>query len=127
MIYCKYITWIIIFSFSSNLVISQELANLNTDPNIKISIFASNIDSPRQLAEGEDGRIYVGSRNAGEIYAIRDTDKNGVVDEKLLVAKNLTYATGISIFAGDLYLENRKYFSSPFSRPAQITRKISCY
>lgn len=104
MIYCKYITWIIIFSFSSNLVISQELANLNTDPNIKISIFASNIDSPRQLAEGEDGRIYVGSRNAGEIYAIRDTDKNGVVDEKILVAKNLTYATGISIFAGDLYL-----------------------
>ena len=103
MIYFQYISWIIIFSFSSNLVISQELANLSTDPNIKISIFASNIDSPRQLAEGGDGRIYVGSRNAGEIYAIRDTDKNGVVDEKILVAKNLTDATGVSIFAGDLY------------------------
>ena len=93
----------IILSSLLSYVNAQELSNLTIDPDFKIAIFASDIDSPRQLAEGDDGRIYVGSRRSGEIYAIRDTDGNGVIDEKILIAQNLTYATGVSIFEDDLY------------------------
>lgn len=77
------------------------------DPGFEIQIYASDIESPRQLAEDRNGRIYVGSRTSGEktgkIFAIQDTDNNGVVDEKILVAENLTMATGVSIFNGDLF------------------------
>ena len=82
---------------------AQIISDLSIDTGFKIEIFASNINSPRQLAEGQTGRIYVGSRRGGEIFAIRDTDGNGAVDEKVLVAKNLTFATGVSFFEGDLF------------------------
>ena len=91
------------FLFFSLNIFSESLSHLQIDDGFKISIFASNIDSPRQLAEGSDGRIYVGSRSSGKIYAIRDTDKNGVADEKVLIAEDLTYATGVSMYEGHLY------------------------
>ena len=88
--------------FSLNLF-SETVNHLQIDEGYKISIFANDIGSPRQLAEGADGTIYVGSRGSGRIYAIRDTDKNGVIDEKILIAKDLIYATGVSLFEGSLY------------------------
>ncbi len=89
---------------SSNADASQEVLNdLRFDKNIKIEIYASDIDSPRQMTQGDDGRLYVGSRRSGNIFALRDTDNNGVVDSKELVAENLTFATGVSFYDGDLY------------------------
>ena len=92
----------LILFFSLNLF-SETVDHLQIDDGYKISIFANNIGSPRQLAEGADGTVYVGSRGSGKIYAIRDTDNNGVIDEKILIAKDLTYATGVSLHQGSLY------------------------
>ena len=64
-----------ILFFSMNLC-SETINYLQIDDDYKISIFASDIESPRQLAEGTDGTIYVGSRGSGRIYAIKDTDNN---------------------------------------------------
>jgi len=77
--------------------------NLVIDSRFSVEIFASDIDSPRQMAEDSEGRIYVGSRRSGDIFALIDSDNNGQVDEKILIANNLTFATGISIFDGDLF------------------------
>ena len=89
---------------SGNSYSSQDiLKGLQFEKNLKIEIYAAEIDSPRQMAEGDDGRIYVGSRRSGKIFALRDTDNNGEVDSKELVAENLTFATGVSFFNGDLY------------------------
>ena len=49
---------------------SETINYLQIDDDYKISIFASDIESPRQLAEDADGTIYVGSRGSGRIYAI---------------------------------------------------------
>jgi glucose/arabinose dehydrogenase len=92
----------LILFFSLNLF-SETVDHLQIDDGYKISIFANDIGSPRQLAEGADGTVYVGSRDSGRIYAIRDTDNNGVIDEKILIAKDLTYATGVSLHQGSLY------------------------
>jgi glucose/arabinose dehydrogenase len=82
---------------------AESVDHLKIDDGYKISIFASNIESPRQLAEDNDGTIYVGSRGSGKIYAIKDTDNNGIIDEKILVAEGLMYATGVSFYEGSLY------------------------
>ena len=54
------------------------------------------------MAEDGEGRIYVGSRRSGKIFALIDSDNNGAADEKILIANNLTFATGIS-FLKEIY------------------------
>ena len=89
---------------STNADASQEVLNdLRYDKNIKIEIYASDIDSPRQMTQGDDGRLYVGSRRSGKIFALQDTDNNGMIDSKELIAENLSFATGVSFHDGDLY------------------------
>ena len=79
-----------------------DLERLDLEEGFSISIFAENLDSPRQMAEGKNGTIFVGERN-GKIIALRDLDNNGQVDLKIVVAEGLTYSTGVSLFDGDLY------------------------
>jgi len=79
-----------------------DLNQLVLEDGFSISIFAENLDSPRQMVEGKNGTIFVGERN-GRILALRDLDNNGQVDSKILVADQLTYSTGVSLFDGDLY------------------------
>jgi glucose/arabinose dehydrogenase len=93
-----------ILLISGNVYSSQDILNgLKFKKNLKIEIYASEIDSPRQIAQGDDGRLYVGSRRSGKIFALQDTDNNGAADSKQLVAENLTHATGVSFYEGDLY------------------------
>ena len=77
--------------------------SLVIDSRFSVEIFASDIDSPRQMAEDAEGRIYVGSRRSGDIFALIDSDNNGQIDEKVSIANNLTFATGISFYDGDLF------------------------
>ena len=69
---------------------------------LTLEIFASDLDSPRQMAEGKNGTIFVGERG-GQIIALSDSDRNGQADSKRVIAESLTYSTGVSIFEGDLY------------------------
>ena len=89
--------------FISPLLYADILNDLIVDQDYQIEIFAAELDSPRQLAESPNGRIFVGSRRGGKIFAIRDTDGNGEADEKVLIADGLKFATGVSVFEGDLF------------------------
>ena len=88
--------------FFNSGILAQDLEMLVLEPGFKISIFADNLSSPRQIAEGKNGTIFVGERT-GQIIALTDSDKNGEADYKRVIAKDLEYSTGISIFNGDLY------------------------
>jgi glucose/arabinose dehydrogenase len=90
-----------LFYYPSNLS-AIDLDELNLKNGFKISIFAENLDSPRQMVEGTSGTIFVGERN-GQIVALKDSDNNGQADSKIIIANNLSYSTGISLFDGDLY------------------------
>lgn len=97
----------ILFTIFIFLIINQKLFSINLDelilePSFKISIFAENLSSPRQMAQGLNGTIFVGERT-GQIIALIDADQNGQADLKRVIAKNLEYSTGVSIFDGDLY------------------------
>jgi len=95
----------IFFFFYCNFIESSndiDLSLLKIKQGFAISIFAEDLDAPRQMAEGHQGTIFVGEKS-GQIIALVDSDKNGQVDSKRLIASNLTYATGVSMFNGDLY------------------------
>jgi glucose/arabinose dehydrogenase len=54
------------------------------------------------MIESKNGTIFLGERS-GQIIALIDSDDNGQADSKRVIADNLTYSTGVSIFEGDLY------------------------
>ena len=90
-----------LFVFLSTYIFSLELYAVNLEQleleeGFKISIFAENLDSPRQMVEGENGTIFVAERG-GQILALIDADKNGQIDSKNIVAEGLTLSTGISL------------------------------
>ena len=51
------------FIFLTHLeVFSQNLDHLKLEPGFQISIFAANLDAPRQMVEGKNGTIFVAER-----------------------------------------------------------------
>ena len=84
-------------SISLNINANDLITNLRIEEGFVIEIFVDDIDTPRQIAESDEGIIFVGSRNGGTISAI-DKDKNIRV-----IAKNLSNSTGVTYHEGDLY------------------------
>jgi len=92
-----------LFTFSLN-ASAFDSQFLNIPEGFSLEVFAQELDQPRQMAEGENGTIFVGERS-GQIVALFDTDRNGQVDSKRVIADSLNYSTGVSIFKGDLYFQ----------------------
>ena len=118
--------------FLSGPILANILDNLILEPGFNISIYADNLDSPRQMVEGKNGTIFVGERN-GKILALRDLDNNGQVDSKIVVADGLTYSTGVSLFNGDLYfseisqiwkIENIENWVANYSLNSKLPERI---
>ena len=51
------------------------LSNLNLPPGFKIQVFAEGLDGARSMAMGDNGTLFVGTRNENTIYALQDLDK----------------------------------------------------
>ena len=51
----------------------EALANINLPPGFSISVFAEAEDA-RSMTWGDEGTLFVGTRSAGQVYAIRDTN-----------------------------------------------------
>jgi len=85
------------FLLSNNASSNSIISNLEIEDGFSIEIFVDEIDTPRQIAESDEGLIFVGSRSGGVIYAI-DQNKN-----KRIIANNLSNSTGVTFHDGDLY------------------------
>ena len=99
----NYYFYFIIFSLYSINSYSSLIEELTVPEGFEISIFASDLDSPRQLTETKDGAIIVGSKKGTKVLAIVDKDKDGIFESQKVVAENLQNPAGVSFFQGDLY------------------------
>ena len=88
---------------TSSFIYSNKLDSLNLPSGFEITIFADNLESPRQITETNDGFIVVGSKNGDKIYAIQDDDKDKYAEKKILLADGLQNPTGVTYYEGDLY------------------------
>ena len=80
------------------------LPDIRVPEGFKIAVYAGPIEDARSMALGADGTLYVGSRDAGNVYAIRDMNSDGVADESRILVKDLTFPNGLAILNGDLYI-----------------------
>lgn len=81
---------------------------LQLPDDFSISIYASNVENARQMALGDNGVLFVGSRKAGKVYALVDVNGDGKidgkVDKKYTIASGLNMPSGIAFKDGSLYV-----------------------
>jgi len=102
------------------------LNRISLPPGFRINYFIKNIKDARSMALGSRGTVFVGSRSAGTVYALNDTNNDGFADKKVLIAKDLNMPNGIAFYKNDLYVaevnqilifrnieKNLKFYSKP--------------
>tara|TARA_Y100000591_G_scaffold219864_1_gene191336 strand:- start:3 stop:1151 length:1149 start_codon:yes stop_codon:yes gene_type:complete len=92
-----------IFVISFYINANSDLDKLNVPNGFEIAIFADNLNSPRQIAETDEGYVIAGSKKGNEIYALLDQDLDGYAEKRILIADNLQNPTGVTVYGGDLY------------------------
>lgn len=76
---------------------------LNVEEGFEVDYFVRNIDSPRQITEGKDGYVFVGSKQ-GKVYALKDHDNNGEIDDIQIILDGLNDSSGVAYKNGSLYV-----------------------
>ena len=99
----KNISLILLISFYNFISADSFVDKLNIPDGFEISIFADNLNSPRQLAETEKGYVVAGSKKGDKLFALHDIDSDGYAEERILLAENLQNPTGVTFHNGDLY------------------------
>lgn len=78
--------------------------SLRLPKNFSIEIFASDIENARQMALGNKGTLFVGSRGAGKVYALVDENNDYKADKHYVIARGLNMPSGIAFRNGSLYV-----------------------
>jgi glucose/arabinose dehydrogenase len=81
--------------------LEKNLKAIKLPKGFKISVYASGVNSARQMAWGDKGTLFVGSFGVGTVYAI--TDKDGKKEVKPIL-KGMTMPTGVAFRDGALYV-----------------------
>ncbi len=79
------------------------LQQLHLPYNFAISIFAEDVPAARQMAVGERGVVFVGTKE-GFVYALEDNDGDGIAERRYTVARDLYLPNGVAYKSGALYV-----------------------
>ncbi len=80
------------------------LEQINLPDGFSIDIYAKNVAGARQMALGDRGTVFVGSRDSGTVWAVDDTNGDQRADRVRVVDRNLTLPTGVAFHNGALYV-----------------------
>ena len=69
-----------------------------------IEVYASGVENARQMALTPDGTLFVGSREAGNVYAVVDDDDDLKADRVVTIAAGLRMPSGVAFRDGSLYV-----------------------
>ncbi|HKC41395.1 MAG TPA: PQQ-dependent sugar dehydrogenase [Gemmatimonadales bacterium] len=82
----------------------RRLETLRLPSGFTIAVFADSVPDARSLALGDRGTVFVGSRDAGVVYALRDTNADGRADERIDLLRGLGVPNGVAFRDGALYV-----------------------
>lgn len=83
-------------------VLPLELIQL--PPGFSIQTFATGVPNARAMALGDHDTLFVGSRSAGNVYALIDLDQDMRSDRLYIVAKGLHAPIGVAFYDDALYV-----------------------
>jgi glucose/arabinose dehydrogenase len=73
-------------------------------PGFSITVWADNVKGARTMTLASDGTVFVGTWNAGNVYALADKNKDNRADGVITVASGLTMPNGVAFKDGTLYV-----------------------
>lgn len=79
------------------------LLELNLPEGFEIKVYARGVDGARSMAMGQDGTLFVGTRNENTVYAIQDEDGDNIA-ENIMILDTMEMPNGITMRNGDLYV-----------------------
>ena len=80
------------------------LKTLYAPPGFKISEYVTGVKGARFFSFGPDDTMYIGTNTGDSIYAVSDTNGDGVADQKKLIDSKLNTPHSLFYYKGDLYL-----------------------
>ncbi|MEM6317976.1 MAG: PQQ-dependent sugar dehydrogenase [Bacteroidota bacterium] len=81
-----------------------DLSKIMLPDGFKIDVFAEEVVNARTMVRTPNGTIFVGTRGAGNVYALRDNDGDFKVDEQFLIDRKLNMPNGVTFKDGSLYV-----------------------
>jgi glucose/arabinose dehydrogenase len=99
----------LIGAFLGLLLTQSSFAEIQLDlielpPGFNIEIYAEDVKNARQMVRGDRGTIFVGSRRAGKVWALSDTDGDQLTDQVRVIDSDLRMPTGVEFRDGDLFV-----------------------
>jgi glucose/arabinose dehydrogenase len=80
------------------------LDKIKLPPGFRIGVFAEGVSNARSLCLSPNGTLFVGTRDAGYVYALRDTNGDHVADLKYTLASGLRMPNGVAFRNGSLFV-----------------------
>ena len=92
------------------------LDRITLPPGFSIDIYVDGLSTPRSMALGPNGTLFVGTRrapqniaqgasaDAGQVYAVLDRDNDQKADEVITIAAGLNAPNGVAFRDGSLYV-----------------------
>ncbi|MBM4327390.1 MAG: sorbosone dehydrogenase family protein [Deltaproteobacteria bacterium] len=80
------------------------LNEIKLPPGFQISVYAKGVEGARSLTHGPQGIVFVGSRDAGKVYALLGDKGGGQASEVIVVARKLHSPNGVAFRNGSLYV-----------------------
>ncbi len=87
-------------------VSSQEsfLRNISMPPGFHIAVYAKDVKGARSLSLGARGTVFVGSREAGKVYALTGREGAKTAEHVTVIASGLNMPNGVAFRDGALYV-----------------------
>ncbi len=79
------------------------LSQIKLPKGFSIKVYAE-VEDARSLALSPSGTLFIGNRGEDKVYAVKDTDGDGVADKKWVLAKGLNMPNGVAFKDGHLYI-----------------------
>jgi glucose/arabinose dehydrogenase len=79
-----------------------QLDKIKLPPGFEISVFAENVPNARSLALGKNNVLFVGTRTAGRVYAVRYREARAT--QVITLASGLNLPNGVALKDGALYV-----------------------
>jgi glucose/arabinose dehydrogenase len=80
------------------------LACIKLPPGFSINYYAENVEGARSMALSPRGTLFVGSRDAGKVYAVLDRNNDNKADDVVVIAEGLNSPNGVAFRNGSLYV-----------------------
>lgn len=82
----------------------EPLEKITLPDGFSITVYAAGVPGARSMVLGEDGTLFVGTRGAGNVYALVDRNGDNRADTMYTIAQGLNMPNGVAIRDGALFV-----------------------